>query len=105
MHHDREIGIARLERRDDGSRLHDPSLAEQRRLGELLLQLDEMEDEMEVLEHSAPPGRGSGGADSVRGRLSQRISRTRQRIAAMESNGRLDYGEIDRAMRLADAAG
>lgn len=82
---DREIGL----QRDTDARS-----VEARHLGDWLLYMDEIEEELEAARN------GGRRADPARmQRLEREASAERDKLHAMESRGGIDYGEIGRAMQ------
>lgn len=100
---DREIGIGDGFRR--GAAADDSSAVERnRRIGEMLLLTDEMEETVHVLRSEGRPDPlqpGRSREETLRA-LEQRTQAERRRLEALESQGVIDYGAVARAMPLRD---
>lgn len=102
---DREIGIGTF--RDDAPPDDRGAVERNRRIGEMLLLADEVEETLHTL-RAAPeadpiePGRPR--AETLRA-LERRARRERERVQALERTSRIDYEAVARAMPLPDAMG
>lgn len=100
---DREIGIGDGFRR--GAAADDTGAVERnRRIGEMLLLTDEMEETVHVLRTEGRPDPlqpGRSREETLRA-LEQRTQAERRRLEALESQGVIDYGAVARAMPLGD---
>lgn len=100
---DREIGIGDGFRR--GVAADDVGAVERnRRIGEMLLLTDEMEETVDVLRSEGRPDPlqpGRSREETLRA-LEQRTQAERRRLEALESQGVIDYGAVARAMPLGD---
>ena len=98
---DREIGIGDGFRR--GAATDDSGAVERnRRIGEMLLLTDEMEETVHVLRSEGRPDPlqpGRSREETLRA-LEQRTHAERRRLEALESQGVIDYGAVARAMPL-----
>lgn len=97
---DREVLIAPPEQRDDGPELLIPVPFHYGRIGELLLEADELEETLEVARrHPEVLATRSGAAqDNVSQKVAHLLARDRAKIEVLEEMGALDFGRIDRAM-------
>lgn len=100
---DREIGIRPI----GGAPRDDAGQEENRRMGELLLRVDELEETLDTL-RSTPevfPLLPGEEREEILRTLERRTQAERARAEALQHGERVDYDAIERAMRLADAAG
>lgn len=106
MDWDQEIGIPMAGGRQDAEWVRSGEGSAHRRIGELLLRVDEMEDTLRLMEDGSAPFRAAPDAspDAVR-RLEARIRADRARIEDLERRGAIRYDEVERAIRLSDAMG
>ncbi len=112
--YDREIGLESSGARDDGAPLLG-ALSAYRKIGELLLDADELEETIrECQEHPQAMARTPESLGSVIRMLEHRLSVDRTKIEVLEQLGAIDYERVERAMmhddieaamRRADAAG
>lgn len=102
---DHEIGTPEEVERNEDARVRSGAGSAYREIGELLLQVDELEDTLRAME-ARPRVRGeevgASPGDAMR-RLEQRLRTGRARIEALERRGTIPYREVERAMRVADA--
>ncbi|HEX2188898.1 MAG TPA: hypothetical protein VHG51_08375 [Longimicrobiaceae bacterium] len=102
---DREIGIGSFRR--DAPADDTGAVERNRRIGEMLLLADEVEETLHAL-RAAPdaepiePGRPR--EETLRA-LERRARLERDRVHALERSSRIDYGAVARAMPLSDAMG
>lgn len=96
---DREIGIGDGFRR--GSAADDAGAVERnRRIGEMLLLADEMEETVDVLRSEGRPDAlqpGRSREETLRA-LERRMQAERSRVDALERQGVIDYDAVARAM-------
>lgn len=100
---DREIGIGGGLRR--GAAADDTAAVERnRRIGEMLLLADEMEETVDVLRSERRPDPlqpGRSREETLRA-LELRTQAERRRLEALESQGVIDYDAVARAMPMSD---
>lgn len=107
MDMDMDLGLHPQARRDDGRTTGDAEPPHPRRVGEMLLELDELEETLRSMEDfpaQRPVRAGESREDAVR-TIEAKIRARRERIDELQGRGEVRYDEIDRAMRVAEAMG
>ena len=98
---DREVPFPQTAMRDDGRSNN------ARRIGELLLSIDEMEETLQALEDSREslPLPAEGEDRFLLRSLEVRLAVDRAKLRTLQEMGAVRYDEIDRAMRVSDLMG